>query len=111
MPAAVRALRRALWKLRPIQSLYNLRRARRDAARLDPARPDRAPILVYQMSKVGSTTVHATLEALDPPRRPCLKVHFLSPDGARRERALDRRVGGPSYVSYYGRWPSSSGND
>jgi hypothetical protein len=102
MPTAVGALKRLLWGLRPVQSVHHLRRARRDVARLDPRCPERAPVLVYQMAKVGSTTVHATLEALDPPRRPCLKVHFLSPDGARRERALDRRVGGFAYVSYYG---------
>lgn len=102
MPAAVAVIKRVLWKLRPVQSLHNLRRAHRDAALLDPRHPERAPILVYQMAKVGSTSVHATLEALDPPRRPCLKVHFLSEQGARRERALDRRVGGLVYVSYYG---------
>ena len=102
LPVAARALKRALWKLRPVQSLHNLRRARRDAARLDPRQPHGAPILVYQMAKVGSTTVQATLDSLDPPRRPCIKLHFLSPEGVRRERALDRRVGGPAYVSYYG---------
>lgn len=101
-PVSVRAVKRALWKLGPVRSLHNLRRARRDAALLDPRRPERAPVLVYQMAKVGSTTVQATLASLDPPRRPCIKVHFLSPEGVRRERALDRRVGGPAYWSYYG---------
>jgi hypothetical protein len=98
----VRASKRVLWGLRPVRTLHHLRRARRDAALLDPRRPQQVPVLVHQMAKVGSSTVQATLEALDPPRPACIKVHFLSRDGVRRERALDRRVGGPLYVSYYG---------
>ncbi|MGH0030088.1 MAG: putative capsular polysaccharide synthesis family protein [Myxococcota bacterium] len=96
------AVKRALWKWTAVRSLAHLRRARRDVASLDPTRPGQAPVLVYQMAKVGSSTVEATLRALDPPRRPCLKVHFLSEEGARRERAYDRQRGGPLYVSYYG---------
>lgn len=99
---AVGALKRALLKLAPVRSANAWRRARRDAALLDPAHPERAPILVYQMAKVGSSTVTATLRALDPPRRPVLKVHYLSREGVQAERAWDRRRGGPLHLSYQG---------
>ncbi|MDT8388510.1 MAG: putative capsular polysaccharide synthesis family protein [Thiogranum sp.] len=40
------------------------------------------PIIDYQMGKVGSSTVHASLRAMDA-RRPIYHVHFLNPQRVR----------------------------
>ena len=37
-------------------------------------------IIIYQMGKVGSTTIHTSLEQADLPL-PIYKVHFLSDEG------------------------------
>ena len=47
------------------------------------------PIITYQMGKVGSSTVQASLAALDP-ARPIYHVHFLNP-GRVREIERQRR--------------------
>jgi hypothetical protein len=50
-----------------------------------------APILVYQMGKVGSRTVRESLRRVGLPSR-VLHVHFLTDEGIRREEELHRRT-------------------
>ncbi len=52
-----------------------------------------APILLYQMGKVGSKTIQRSLEALDLDR-PIYHVHFLTPDRVQRTEKERRRYFG-----------------
>ena len=91
------ALRRSIPCLDAVhQSVHAHRRAAAITARPGAARP----ILVYQMGKVGSTSVMRALERACP-ARPALHVHFLAKRGAgagpvpadhRLGRALRRRI-------------------
>jgi hypothetical protein len=63
----------------PLEYWWNQQRAARDARLLDPDGADTAPVLVYQMGKVGSSTVVRSLQQADP-EQVVLHVHFLSPE-------------------------------
>jgi hypothetical protein len=63
----------------PLEYWWNHQRAARDARLLDPNGLGKPPVLVYQMAKVGSTTVVRSLQQADP-ERVVLHVHFLSPE-------------------------------
>jgi len=75
----------------PLEYWWNQQRAARDARLLDPDCSDKPPVLVYQMAKVGSSTVARSLQQADP-EQAVLQVHFLSPEmlcgaGARHVRS------------------------
>jgi hypothetical protein len=94
--SAARALGRlALRSLPPLRPWVHGWRARRAAAALD-AGVD-APVLVYQMGKVGSASV---LRALESAGRPALHVHSLAPERVARAGALHRRAYGRFGVGY-----------
>jgi len=50
------------------------------------------PILVYQMGKVGSTSILHTLSGMDL-GRPVYQAHYLSDEGIREAKRWNRRVG------------------
>jgi hypothetical protein len=52
------------------------------------------PILIYQMGKVGSSTIHLSLEAAKVPN-PIYHVHFLSDEGIRKSEAYYHRRSAP----------------
>lgn len=71
------------------------REVRREVRRLLNGEP--APVIVYQMGRVGSTALVAALEQ-SKINRPLLHAHFLSPNGVRFLYRL--------YVAMYGSWRS-----
>jgi hypothetical protein len=83
--------RRALRAVPPLRSWLFRHRARREAARIDPARPGTVPVLVYQMGKVGSSTAVRSLSGCG---RRVLSVHFLVPEEIEASKAWRREVGG-----------------
>lgn len=96
--SATRTLGRfALRALPPLRPLVHGWRARREAARLDPAPGARVPVLVYQMGKVGSASVTRALEAA---AQPALHVHALAADEIARVGALHRSASGRFGVGY-----------
>ncbi len=64
MRGRIRALQSALWKLPPVEAFRNRKRAGREAIDFAQAPPGEIPILVYQMTNVGSLTVVRTLESI-----------------------------------------------
>ena len=92
--AVTSGVKRALWGLPQVQTLYYRRRARQAVAALDLARP---PILVYQMAKVGSATVTRTLEAIGLDRD-IHHLHFMMPD--RLEAAREEHAAGDGVLPY-----------
>jgi hypothetical protein len=82
MQVPIRALKRLLWKIPPIQTIHGMREARRVAEEFALAPPDKTPILVYQMAKVGSQTVVRTLESIGL-GRPVHHIHYLTAAGTR----------------------------
>lgn len=94
MRAVGRLALRAVPPLRPL--VYGWR-ARREAARLDPVPGTPAPVLVYQMGKVGSASVARALEAA---AHPALHVHTLAADEIARVGDLHRRASGRFGVGY-----------
>jgi len=91
---ALRGLWRSLAAAPPVAPLRAELDARRRAAAIRPEGP--SPLLVYQMGKVGSSSVLRTLESLDLPR-PVLHFHYLTPGFLARARrhgtAPDQRLG------------------
>ncbi|MGH0028376.1 MAG: hypothetical protein ACQGVC_01180, partial [Myxococcota bacterium] len=71
------------------------------ARSIDPARPERLPVLVYQMGKVGSSSVLRTLEQAPEPARPVIAVHYLVPRELEAARAYYRRGTGRSSPDRY----------
>jgi hypothetical protein len=72
-------------------------RARRAASRLGSKASDPQPVLIYQMGKVGSSTVARVLRAAAYPE---LHVHSLEPNALRRVYAEQNRVAGRFSVGY-----------
>jgi hypothetical protein len=96
--SAIRALGRfTLRALPPLRPLVYGWRARREAAQLDPASGRPAPVLVYQMGKVGSASV---ARALETTARTALHVHTLAPEEIARVGALHRRASGRFGIGY-----------
>ena len=56
------------------------------------------PIITYQMGKVGSSTVQASLVAVDP-ERPIYHVHFLNPARVREIEQQRRNYFGTEKIS------------
>jgi hypothetical protein len=83
----------------PLQYWWSQQRAAREARLLDPDRSDKSPVLVYQMAKVGSSTVVRSLQQADP-ERAVLHVHFLSPEMLREAGALHRKSNGHFGLPY-----------
>jgi len=102
--SAIRAVGRlALRAVPPLRPLVYGWRARQEAARLDPAPGTPAPVLVYQMGKVGSASVTRALEAA---AQPALHVHTLAAGEIARVGALHRSASGrfgTGYTWYVGR--------
>ena len=73
MPTLAKHIRARLWQSPWVQTTYALHRARRAGRELARCTPQATPILVYQMGKVGSSTVARTLESLGLER----DVHHL----------------------------------
>lgn len=71
-------LRRAAVTFKPLAAAAKRVLAEREA-RAAFAHPDRPPILVYQMGKVGSSTIYRALQQAALPNR-VLHLHFLSDD-------------------------------
>jgi len=71
-----------------LAKMYYFYRRDQQARRLEGA-----PILLYQMGKVGSKTIQRSLEALDLDR-PIYHVHFLTPDRVKRTERERRRYFG-----------------
>ena len=76
-------------------SLRIWREVRREVRRV--LNGDPAPVIVYQMGRVGSTALVVALQQSSI-NRPVLHVHFLSPNGVRFLYRL--------YVAAYGSWRS-----
>ena len=92
--------RRCLRAVPPAHQWLNARRARREARLLDPAKPETIPLLVYQMGKVGSSTVVRSLRGCAELRRRVLPVHFLVPVQIEASKAYRRRVSGSGRGGY-----------
>ncbi len=96
--SAIRALGRfTLRVVPPLRPLVYGWRARREAAQLDPGPGAPAPVLVYQMGKVGSASVARALAAA---ALPALHVHTLAPEEIARVGALHRRASGRFGIGY-----------
>lgn len=70
--------------LSPLRALKRWTQARWEASRAFVG--GNVPVLVYQMGKVGSSTVYAAIKA-DMPRTPAYHVHFLSQHLAEHRRS------------------------
>ncbi len=93
MPEAVRSLRRSLRRIKPLHAMWMRIRAEREA-RSAFSRPAAPPILIYQMGKVGSTTVYKSLSGAALPNS-ILHLHFLSEDLAKYRKKLKQEGAGP----------------
>ena len=98
MSLARSAARSCIRAVPPAQAWLRRWQAQRAANQIDPARPDASPVLVYQMGKVGSSTVARTLRACPDLKRPVLSVHFMVPREIEAAKQYRRRVGGAAGV-------------
>ncbi|HEY5658239.1 MAG TPA: putative capsular polysaccharide synthesis family protein [Myxococcota bacterium] len=87
----------AMRRVPPLRPVVHAWRARRAASRLGDPAADPPPVLVYQMGKVGSSTVARVLRAA---AYPDLHVHSLEPETLRRVYEEQRRAGGRFSVGY-----------
>lgn len=76
-PAAIEEVLRRHGAMAPAWRAESI--AAQITTQLESCGPDNPPLLVYQMSKVGSATVAASLEAARP-KNPIFHVHFMAPD-------------------------------
>ena len=88
-------------RLKPLQALQMKIKAELEVTRAF-SRLDTPPILVYQMGKVGSSTVHKSLMCSALPN-PLLHLHFLSKDLSKhRETHKKAGIYPPPYHIYLG---------
>ena len=93
--------RKCLRATPPAASLYNLARAEVTSRRLVAAvQGGGTPTLVYQMGKVGSSTVVRTLEAIPEVSGSVTHVHFLEPGHVREVRTQAIRDAGRLRVGF-----------
>ena len=100
MSLARSAARRCIHAVPPALAWLRRWQAQRAASQIDPARKDANPVLVYQMGKVGSSTVARTLRACPGLQRPVLSVHCMVPREIEAAKQYRRRVGGAAKVGY-----------
>ena len=101
MSLARSAARRCIHAVPPALAWLRRWQAKRAASQIDPAHKDANPVLVYQMGKVGSSTVARTLGACPSLHRPVLSVHFMVPSEIEAVKQYRRRIGGAARVSYF----------
>jgi len=101
MTAAAQVLIKFIKQQKPIQAIANAHKAKREAA-FAFSNPNSPPIIIYQMGKVGSSTVYKSLMEASL-SNPIIHLHFLSRD-LHKHRRTHKKAGvyPPPYHIYIG---------